>query len=308
MTNSFTFGYNKPLYVLPFDHRASFAKGLYNCPEALLTDLQKDGIVEAKKIIYDAFKKAVKEKIPKEQAAILVDEEFGTEILQDAARNGFNFCLSTEKSGKEEFDLEYGLEFKEHIEKFNPTFVKALVRFNPDNDSEINKKQIERLKIISDYCRDKKYLFMLEVLVPPTQQQLNKVENQVDQYEDFQKPILTAEAIDDFYTFDITPDVWKLEGMSKIEDYEKIAERIRVKGKEAGIVVLGRGEKREMVEKWIAQGAKVKGVIGFAVGRTVFWQAVLDFKENRISREQAVETISSNYHYFYNLFLESKNS
>jgi myo-inositol catabolism protein IolC len=306
MTSSLTTGYNRPLFILPFDHRASFEKGLYHTDEASMTGEQREGIIEEKEIIYAGFKKAVLEKVPKDQAAILVDEEFGAGILTDALKNGFKTCVATEKSGKEEFDLEYGTNFKEHIEKFKPTFVKALVRFNPDNDSEVNKKQIEKLKILSDYCHEQNHLFMLEVLVLPTEKQLEKVGNDLLQYEESIRPMLTAEAIDDFYTFEVNPDVWKLEGMNHKKDYEAVVERIKARGSQAGIVVLGRGEKREMVEKWIAEGARVEGVTGFAVGRTVFWQPVLDFKEKRLTKAEAIDIISKNYQFFYTLFLENR--
>jgi myo-inositol catabolism protein IolC len=303
----FLHGYNKPLFILPFDHRASFEKGLFGVNEQSMTDVQKQAIIDEKKIIYEGFKKAVLERIPKDEAAILVDEEFGSEILQDATANGFSICLATEKSGQEEFDFEYGENFKEHIEKFSPKFVKALVRFNPDNNPKANEGQIEKLKILNEYCHAQNYLFMLEVLVPPTKEQLARVGNNSLQFEDNIKPELTTEVIDSFYVFGIAPDVWKLEGMNRKEDFEKVVERIKARGQEAGIVVLGRGEKQDFVEKWITEAAKVKGVIGFAIGRTIFWQAVLDFKEHKLTKEEAIDIISKNYQHFYNLFLESKN-
>ena len=307
MTDFSNNGYTKPLFILPFDHRASFEKGMFGVNEESMTDLQRQQIKEEKEIIYEGFKKAVLEKVPKEEAAILVDEEFGAEILQDASRNGFATCLATEKSGQEEFDFEYGESFKEHIEKFKPTFVKALVRYNPNNNVDVNIRQVEKLKILNDYCHSQGYLFMLEVLIPPTKEQLAKVGNQLAQFEENVKPELIAEAIDSFYVAGIVPNVWKLEGMNRKEDFEKVTERIKARGQEAGIVVLGRGEKKEFVERWITEAAKVNNVTGFAIGRTIFWQAVLDYKEHKLTKEEAIDIISKNYQYFYNLFVSSRN-
>ena len=125
-------GYNKSLFILPFDHRSSFSK--------IFQD--KDSIVSAKWIIYEAFKKALSDGIPKDSAAILVDEEFGDKILLDAKNNGFTTILTTEKSGQKEFTLEYGSEFAKHIEKYKPTFAKALIRYNPEdkNDSKVRQQ------------------------------------------------------------------------------------------------------------------------------------------------------------------------
>ena len=115
-------GYTKNLFILPFDHRSSFAK--------IFQD--KDNIASAKWIIYEAFKKALQDGISKDQSAILVDEEFGDKILIDAKNNGFTTILTTEKSGQKEFEFEYGNDFSKHIEKYNPTFVKALIRYKPN--------------------------------------------------------------------------------------------------------------------------------------------------------------------------------
>ena len=135
-------GYNKKLFILPFDHRSSFAKmfGFVN-----LSKEEKDYIAFAKQIIYSAFKKAVSETVPKKQAAILVDEEYGATILRDAISQGFITILNTEKSGNPTFDFEYEEEFVSHIEKYKPTFVKALIRYKPHADWA-------KIKMLSDYC------------------------------------------------------------------------------------------------------------------------------------------------------------
>jgi Uncharacterized protein conserved in bacteria (DUF2090) len=81
-------GYNKPLYILPYDHRSSFEKGLYGWSGALSPE-QTDRIAKTKSVIYDAFKLALSKGLPKERAGILVDEQFGAAILGDAIRNGY---------------------------------------------------------------------------------------------------------------------------------------------------------------------------------------------------------------------------
>ena len=130
-------GYDKPLYILPFDHRSSFELKMFGWGEDL-TPEQTAQIAAAKQVIYDGFKAAVEAGVPKEKAGILVDEQFGAAILRDAAARGYTFAYPVEKSGQEEFEFEYGDDFAKHIEAFNPTFCKVLVRYNPEGDRALN--------------------------------------------------------------------------------------------------------------------------------------------------------------------------
>jgi hypothetical protein len=81
-------GYNQPLYVLPFDHRATFAMTMLGWSGPLNPD-QVAKIAEVKQVIYDAFQTAVAGGVPRARAGILVDEEFGAAILRDARERGF---------------------------------------------------------------------------------------------------------------------------------------------------------------------------------------------------------------------------
>src|ERR1700733_10415456 len=102
-----TRGYDRPLYVLPFDHRGSFQTGMFGW-KGILTAEQTAQIAEAKRVIYDGFQGGIAKGIPRDKAGILVDEQFGSAILRDAAEDGFIFACPAEKSGQEEFDFEYG--------------------------------------------------------------------------------------------------------------------------------------------------------------------------------------------------------
>src|SRR5215469_1202208 len=145
-----THGYDKPLYVLPFDHRGSFETGMFGWKGELTTE-QTAQIAAAKQVIYDGFKAAVAAGVPKQNAGILVDEQFGAAILRDAKAEAYITACPAEKSGQEEFDFEYGEDFARHIEAFHPTFCKVLVRYNPEGDKALNVRQSARLKRLSDY-------------------------------------------------------------------------------------------------------------------------------------------------------------
>ena len=134
-----TLGYNRPLYILPFDHRATFQTGMFGWKGALSPD-QTAQIAATKEVIYDGLKAAVAAGVPKEHAGILVDEQFGAAILRDATRGGYITAAPAERSGQDEFDFEYGEDFAKHIEAFNPTFCKVLVRYNPEVDKGVNQR------------------------------------------------------------------------------------------------------------------------------------------------------------------------
>jgi myo-inositol catabolism protein IolC len=74
-----------------------------------------------------------------------------------------------------------------------------------------------------------------------------------------------------------------------------------------GCIVLGRGENQQKVTEWLGVAATVPGFIGFAVGRTVFWQPLMDWRAGKITREQAVAAISGRYRELVDIFEKSRS-
>jgi 5-dehydro-2-deoxygluconokinase len=290
-----TIGFDKPLYVLPFDHRATFQTKMFGW-KGTLTPAQSEEITGVKKVIYDGFKAALAAGVPKERAGILVDEQFGSDILRDAARNGISIALTVEKSGQEEFDFEYGEEFVRHIEAFNPTFAKVLVRYNPEGDRALNQRQASRLKRLSDYLHGSGRMLMFELLVPATKTQLNRVHGDPKAYDRELRPGLMVQAIRQLQDSGVEPDVWKIEGIDRREDCEKVVAAARRNGREkVGCIVLGRGEDDAKVREWLAVAASVPGFIGFAVGRTSFWEPLMNWRAKKATRDEAVAGIARLY-------------
>ena len=296
-------GYDKPLYILPFDHRGSFETGMFGWKGALNSE-QTAQIAAAKQVIYDGFQKAIADGAPRAKGGILVDEQFGAAILRDAAEKGFTFACPAEKSGQEEFDFEYGEDFAKHIEAFHPTFCKVLVRYNPEGDPALNKDQAARLKRLSDYLHDaNRSLFMFELLVPAEKAQLDKVNGDKKAYDHDLRPPLMIGAIKELQAAGVEPDVWKIEGLDRREDCEKIVATAKAGGRDAvGLIILGRGEDDEKVREWLITAASVPGFIGFAVGRTDFWDPLVEWRDNKISREAAVDKIATHYREFVDAF------
>ncbi len=297
-----TIGYDKPLYVLPFDHRATFSKNMFGWQGQLSAE-QTAEIAAVKQVIYDAFKAAVADGVPKERAGILVDEQFGSAILHDAHKQGFITSCPAEKSGQAEFDFEYGEEFGRHIEQFDPTFCKVLVRYNPGGDKEMNRRQAARLKQLSDYLHRNGRLYMFELLVPPEKTQLDRLKGDKKAYDLQLRPDLMVQAIHELQDAGVEADVWKIEGIERKEDCQKVVAAARRAGRDkVGCIVLGRGEDDTKVRQWLTAAADVPGFIGFAVGRTVFWNPLVDYRANKITRDAAVAQIAASYRQWVDLF------
>lgn len=296
-------GYDKPLYILAFDHRSSFEEmaAKAGVPEAE----RHQGISESKSVIFAGFEAAIARGAPREAAGILVDEQYGSQVAREARAKGYILAMPVEKSGQKVFDFEYGEDFGKHIEDFDPTFSKVLVRFNPDDDVETKRIQFERLKRLTDWLRERDRKFLLELLVPPTKAQLESVGGDTDRYDREVRPGLTIQAVAEFYDAGVEPDVWKIEGLDRREDCERMAAQVRSGGRDrVGCVVLGRGADPDRVDHWLRQGAGVPGYIGFAIGRTLWWEGVQGFLNGTLTREQAADKIAANYLHAIDLFVQ----
>ena len=300
-------GFDQPLYIQPFDHRGSFQTKMFGW-KGTLTEEQTAAIAATKRVIYDGFEAAVAGGVPKEKAGILVDEQFGAAILRDAAAAGYTTACPAEKSGQDEFDFEYGEEFAAHIEAFQPTFCKVLVRYNPEGDEELNQRQSARLRRLSEYLHTQnRSRFMFELLVPAEKEELEEVHGDKGAYDREIRPRLMARAIHDLQDAGVEADVWKIEGLDRREDCEKIVAVARRGGRDkVGCIILGRGENDQKVQEWLATAAAVPGFIGFAVGRTVFWEPLIDWRAGKISRDAAVAEIARRYRQFVDVFDQAK--
>jgi myo-inositol catabolism protein IolC len=252
---------------------------------------------------------AVRRGVDAEATGVLVDEQFGGDVPETAKREGLRLAMPVEKSGQDEFDFEYGDAFGEHIERFDPHFSKVLVRYNPDGDAEMNRAQLERLKRLSDWlhAHDRKFLF--ELLVPAEDAQLESVGGDTDRYDAELRPALMRRAIQEIQDHGVEVDVWKIEGVDAREDAEMLARQTRSgDGRErVACVLLGRGASTEKVDHWLQQAAPVEGFIGFAIGRSIWWDALKAYLAGDLDRETAAEQIGENYLRFVRVYDDAES-
>ena len=290
-----TLGYDRPLYLVAFDHRGSFEKDLFGAAEPVPPDV-RDSIIETKEIIFDAFVRALAEGAHRDACGVLVDEEFGAGVARRAKAERVPLAMPVEKSGQEEFEFQYGDDFGAHIEAFDPTFSKVLVRYNPDGDAELNRRQTERLARLSHWLRDRDRKFLFELLVPATKEQLDRFGGDQRAYDRELRPDLVVATIAALQAGGVEPDIWKVEGLDTTAACEEVVAQAQAEGRaEVKCVVLGRGADEQQVIEWVKIAARVEGFDGFAVGRTLWEEALKQYVAGQASRYEAVEEISSRY-------------
>ena len=297
-------GYDGKLYILAFDHRGSFQKKMFGI-EGDPTPEQTETICDGKRVIFEGMLEAVKRGADATATGVLVDEQFGSDIPKRTHEGDLKLAMPVEKSGQNEFDFQYGADFAKHIEAFDPDFSKVLVRYNPDDpDTEMNQRQLGRLKELADWLHDNDRRFLFELLVPATDDQLAKVDGDTDRYDAELRPELMRRSLQDIQDFGIEVDVWKIEGVDTREDAVMLAEQARSgDGREnVKCVLLGRGASTEKVEQWLEAAATVEGFIGFAIGRSIWWDPLKGFLADELPREAAADQIAENYLHFVGVY------
>ena len=300
-------GYSGKLYILAFDHRGSFQKKMFGI-EGDPTPEQTDQIADAKALIYEGLEKATEEGVDPQATGCLVDEQFGEPkgVPQKAKDAGLLLAMPVEKSGQNEFDFEYGDDFGAHIEKFDPDFSKVLVRYNPEGDPGMNERQTERLKRLADWLHEHDRKFLFELLVPAEDHQLEQVGGDADRYDTELRPELMRRTITEFQEAGVEADIWKIEGIDTQEDCELIAQTARRDGRDGVIcVVLGRGANDDKVDHWLRQGAPVEGYAGFAIGRTIWWDALKGYLDGDLERDDAASLIAEKYLRFVQVYRDA---
>ena len=299
-------GYDGKLYILAFDHRGSFQKKMFDI-EGDPTPEETKTISDAKKLIYEGMEKAVQQGLDASSAGVLVDEQFGSDIPELAAKEGLSLTMPAEKSGQNEFDFQYGDQFGDHIAKYDLLATKVLVRHNPDGDPGMNERQTERLKRLADWLHDNDRKFLFELLVPAEKEQLESVGGDEDRYDAELRPELMRRVIEHYQDAGVEVDIWKIEGVDTRDDAQMLADQTRKgEGREnVKSVLLGRGASDDKVDHWLREAAPVEGFIGFAIGRSIWWDALKGFLDGSIEREDAAAQIAEKYLHFVQVYREA---
>ncbi|MGA7119642.1 MAG: DUF2090 domain-containing protein [Polyangiaceae bacterium] len=288
-------GYDRSLFLVAFDHRSSFSRGLFGASEPLDSAIFAK-IADAKEVIFEGFEESIARGAPRPLCGILVDEQFGSEVARKAKTRGLLLAMPVERSGQPEFQLQYGSEFGHHIEDFEPDFCKVLVRYNPEGDRELNLRQTKRLASLSEWLHTRARRFLFELLVPPTPEQLERCGGQ-ERFDRELRARLVVQTLGELQRGGVEPDIWKIEGLESTADCERVVAQARTgDGREGvGCIVLGRGASLARVLGWLATAAPVRGFDGFAIGRTLWREALEKYVAGSQTREATRHAIAERY-------------
>ncbi len=289
-------GYDKSLFIAAFDHRSSFSRGLFGVSGQPLPPDVLARIADTKEVIFEAFERAIARGAPPTLCGVLVDEQFGATVARKAKARDFLLAMPVEESGQPEFQFQYGEEFGRHIDAFDPDFCKVLVRYNAEGDRALNQRQTEKLARLSDWLHTHERKFLFELLVPATPDQLQRCHGQ-ERYDLELRAGLVVDALQELQAGGVEPDIWKIEGLEAAADCERVVAQARtgVGREEVGCIVLGRGASPERVQGWLVTAAPVPGFDGFAIGRTLWLDALEKYVAKQATREQTRDAIADRY-------------
>ncbi len=281
-----------PVFALAFDHRNSFRRDFMRLAGAP-TPAQQAAIIEAKAVVVDALLAAVPE-VSAGRVVLLIDHEYGGDLVPKAQAGGVLVAMPVEESGQRELRYLYDGRPDCVIAACHPDYVKVLVRYNPGGDTAMNGRQRARLRDLARLLDGRPEQLMLELLVPPEDAQLAAVAGDRGRFDRALRAPLTAAAVREIVGDGVRPGLWKIEGPESPDDAAHVAEAVRSADPGAACLVLGRGADYAAVRRWLAIAAATDGFAGFAVGRTIWWDALRRYLDDG-DRDTAVRAVADRY-------------
>jgi myo-inositol catabolism protein IolC len=291
------------------DHRDSLQREIYGITGDPTLD-EAAQISAGKDAIFDGLRAAIDGGVDVARVGVLVDERYGARVAALAKAAGIDLAMPIERSGQKLFLLEYGnfgdREWLQHVEQFDPDQVKVLVRDNPAAGGN-RELQFDRLAAVSRALRESRRTFLIELLVPPVAAQLESVAGDALRYDREMRPELTVRVIDDMHEAGVEPEIWKIEGIETGDAATDVVAAARRDGRDdVTCIVLGRDAPRDRLDHWLTVAAGVEGFRGFAIGRSIWEQPLIDHLAGRATRADLVATVAENYTHFARVYDDAK--
>ena len=280
------------IFALAFDHRNSLRRDFMHLTGQPAPE-QHSTMVAAKGVVTDALIEAAPQVSP-DTPVLLIDHEYGGQFVPRAQAAGVKVAMPVEESGQAELRYLCDGHPERVVDAHHPDYVKVLIRYNPGGDAAMNARQRGRLREFSGWLAGRPQQLMLELLVPPEPAQLAAVADDQSRFDRETRAALTAAAIDQIAGDGLRPALWKIEGPESLQDAARIAEAVRAANPDAGCLVLGRGADDAAVRRWLAIAAATDGFTGFAVGRTIWWDALKGFADGG-DAGAAVRAVAARY-------------
>jgi myo-inositol catabolism protein IolC len=298
----------RTLLILAVDHRASLERDLYKLTAAP-TPAQAERIAADKLLVYQGLLEAGSELAGKAQPGILIDEEYGASVAELVGNTNGTIDLSmpVEESGQDWFTFEYGERWTEHASMFNTGHTKVLVRDNPGFDSANRDHQAERVAQVSAWAAANQRPLILELLVPATPANLQTVNGEAARYDAEVRTGLTIDVITFLQDRAVRPALWKVEGLEHHDDAVAIAAAAQAPDPNARCIILGRHASHDKLDHWLQVAAPVPGFVGFAIGRSIWWDALHAHLRHFSTSTNVVERVRDTYLDFARYYLKARD-
>jgi myo-inositol catabolism protein IolC len=279
-----------PWFVLAVDHRRPHLGALLGLPDEPGPE-HAATIGAVKAAVAAGVDAAIGAGADPASAGLLIDEEHGTAPARSAVAAGRLVVMPVEDSGRDRFTLaDPGIV--DRVAAIGPRGVKALVRYNVDGDPDANRESEAGLRDLAARLPRPGPELMVEVIVPPTPRQLDDA-GSAERFARTRRPALAARAIAALFDAGIDPDRWKVEGVDDLDDAAALADAAGRDGRTPRLVVLGAGAPTARVDAWLRVAARTPGWTGFAVGRTLWWDAARELVAGRIGADEVTARVAA---------------
>jgi myo-inositol catabolism protein IolC len=283
-----------PLFVMAMDHRGSFGKTLFGVKDDQPTPEQIASMVDAKQLIFHGLAQAASD-LSVGRAGVLVDEDYGQAVIEAVRRDTMVLAVPLEASGQDWFTLQWPADWVEHLQRIGPDYAKVLVRDNPDLPADQRRSQLRRLAQVSASLRELEMPLIYELLVPATADQLAEAGGDVARYDRELRPDLVVRLLAENQDAEIEPALWKVEGLETTDAALQVADQARAGGRDADLIVLGRDAPTERLNHWLAVAAQVDAFVGFAIGRSIWEDAIRDWTQARLNAPETSAQVAVKY-------------
>jgi 5-dehydro-2-deoxygluconokinase len=261
------------LTVLAIDHRSQFE------------ELAQELAVDAERI--STFKLLALQAIDSvaqgdARFGVLLDGRYGFEALARAADRPYWIGRPIEVPRSRPLQFESSADVATELLEWPVNqVVKCLVHYHPDDEEELRAAQERQLLRLFDACRKTQHELLIEVILPAGMDSTSST---------------VAAALRRIYALGVRPDWWKLEPAADTEAWRQIEAVIMDCDPLCrGVVLLGLSAPEEELVGCFATAAPFAVVKGFAVGRTIFYDAARDWLTNRLTDEEAVAMLAGKF-------------
>ena len=293
------------LLILAMDHRDSLERELYRLT-APPRPAEAARIAADKLLVYRALLDAAAQLPGGARPGILVDEEYAASVAELAQHvPTMDLAMPIEASGHPWFQFAFD-DWTAHAEFFATDHSKVLIRDNPGFDASDRSAQAAAVATVSAWATTAGRPLIVELLIPGTDSDLASVGGDALRYDRELRPGLTQQVIRELQDAGVEPALWKVEGPETTADAQAIADLARRDGRTAQCIVLGRHAPADRLEHWLDVAAPVSDFVGFAIGRSIWWDALSDHLAGTIDEAEAQKRIAAAYLRYANDFLTAR--